>query len=1170
MDSTILIVDDKPDTVQLLTAWLQDEGYQTLAVSDGQEALIVAAEHRPDLILMDVTMPVLDGIQACRQLRANPSTANIPVILVTAKNPTDARAEGLLAGAVDYVTKPIDLHDLSERVAAALRSPDNYPVDTVRLLDELAHSALAILSCDLVWLFRVNVPDQALESCAAACSRGREGLAQFAVSLGADLKTFHLSLVEGDNFLAEAVWAQQAVLDVPTDRLTMMAGDRPLHESFAALDLRSISLVPLAAGSRRIGLLVIGTAEVSRFDSPRGRQLIAALGSQASIALDYTQLAQNLIEQEEMMEAEHTFLTMILDAMGDALVVIGEAGEIEYVNSRLLLMTDYTQVDLQGHRVDMLFHPDDRQELIRSLLRGRGSTMKFDQRLYTKSEKVIPVLLSRTSFARIDPDAAQQVLVLSDLTLQKSREDALERQSQQLRALNQAAEAISSSLSPHEVIREILNAAVDMVTAEGASVLLRSSEAPDELVFIATAGEQSSVIQGVRVPIGEGVAGWVAREATSQLVEDTSRDERFYHKIDDLTGMSTRSLIAVPLIVTDRVIGVLEAINKRVGTFDRMDMDLLESIAGTAAVAIENARLFEQTRRRLNDLGTLLDASAAVSSTLDLGSVLELIARRLLNALQVDRCLIASWDRAANMLHSLAEVADAYWPVGQGPVCANKQLPLRNGVLNSGLPALLHVDDPHCDPVEREHLLQAGQRAVMSVPLWVAGRVEGLLLVYSSLSGHVFTDADAEQVDRIVRQWVAALDLATEHWTDRRPLTDLCSELQLIPGVMWVSVEAWLPDRDQTQRLREYGFSLWIGTETGFEQNPDEFPTMARALTIAQPKVVQRALLNNDPRERAYLEQVGGQVCLLVPFMSRGQPEGLIKLIDSDAERTFDAEQISLGQGIANVVGNAMENAHLYQNLERRAEALEAAYAALKQADQLKDDLLQNLSHEIQTPLLHILGYSELMYNEAFGPLTDEQRERLAFIVERAQHLSDLSKNIIAVQALQMQSLDLHPTDLADVVESAIRVWTPEAAKRSIAFKVQLTRPVAPVMGDARQLTEAVEHLLENAIKFSPNRQAIEVAVREREAVVEVCVRDHGVGIAPEHHEHIFKRFYQVDSSASRKYGGTGLGLAITHEIITQHGGRIWVESAPQQGSTFSFFIPRASTISPEDFHLMR
>ncbi len=1161
MSAKILIVDDSAETVQMLTAWLQGDGYDTVAVDNGQLALSVAAQESPDLILMDVNMPVMDGIEACRQLQANPATNTIPVILVSANNPTEARAEGLLAGASDYITKPINLPDLSDRAASIIQAKGRHRANAFRLLDELVHSALVTLPCDFAWLLEIDVEENVLASRVAASAVGENNVTRFFQQLADDVAEYQLVLGEPGNPLVDVVSTRRALLDLPLTDIRGQVGTSALYRAFSTIGVGFLHLVPLAVSHRAVGVLVLGTNDHANLDSPRGWQLVTSLGSQASIAIDYARLSLDLAEQEEMMEVEQGFLNMVLDTMGDGLVVIGELGEIEYVNNRLLRMAGYVSAEVLEQRIDKLFHPDDREDLLQSLLRGPGATMKFDQRLYTKTGHVIPVLLSRSSFANIDPEALQQVLVLSDLTEQKSREQALERQSLQLKALNHTAEAITSSLSPREVITRILDAAVDMVNAEAASVLLRAPDNAQELQFVATVGPEAQSIEGLRVPIGQGIAGWVAREAKSQLVQDTTKDNRFFSDIDQSSGIKTQSLIAVPLIVSDTVIGVLEVINKKGSIFDQVDIDLLESIAGTAAIAIEKARLFEQTRRRLIDLGTLLDASAAVSSTLDFGSVLELIARRLVDALRVERCLILAWDRATNTLESLAEVVDAYWPPGIGPVSQLAQQPLRQACLTSGLPVLVHVHDRHSHAAERKELQSLGQQAMLAVPLWINRQIVGLLVLYSSLAGHTFSDADAVRVDHIAQTWQKGLnqDMIEDLWASEPQLSDLCDLLLTIPGVTWISIEKWRPEDNEVCRLREYGFALW--TENGgVRQNLSNYTTMQRVLTIAQPKVSTLNDIQDDVEERKFLNRVGGSVCLMAPLIIRGTPEGMVKLVDSNPSRVFDTEQISLCQGIANVVGNAMENAHLYRSLERRAEALEEAYADLKQADQLKDELLQNLSHEIQTPLLHVLGYVELIHSGAFGPLNEKQREKLEFVIDRAQQLSDLAKNIIAMQALQSQQMALQPVRLEAILEQAIRIWEPEAANRSIIITGRIPDGLPMIMAEERQLTEAVENLLENAIKFSPVGGRIEIVVREQDTALQVSISDQGVGIPREAQSRIFQRFFQVDGSATRQYGGTGLGLAIVHEIIVQHGGSIWVESEPGQGSTFIFTVLRAST----------
>jgi len=216
---------------------------------------------------------------------------------------------------------------------------------------------------------------------------------------------------------------------------------------------------------------------------------------------------------------------------------------------------------------------------------------------------------------------------------------------------------------------------------------------------------------------------------------------------------------------------------------------------------------------------------------------------------------------------------------------------------------------------------------------------------------------------------------------------------------------------------------------------------------------------------------------------------------------------------------------------------------------------------------MHVMGYMELMYNEAFGPLNAEQREKLSFVIDRAQQLSELARNIITVQALQARALKRQPANLEEILPRVISQWEPEAARRSVTLKLHLPDGLSRVMADPDRLAEAVGHLLSNAVKFSPPGAPVEVTARDREGVVEVSVRDHGAGIAPEHHERIFRRFYQVDGGVSRRHGGAGLGLAIVQEVVTQHGGRVWVESAPGQGSTFIFTVPKASRVSATDFN---
>jgi DNA-binding response OmpR family regulator len=179
----ILVVDDIPDTLELLSNWLEVQGFKTIQARNGQQAIDMASIHKPDLILLDVMMPKMDGIETCRQLKAKPQTANIPVILVTAKDPSDARADGMMAGAVDYITKPINLQDLTIRVEAALSTDYAAPVDVQRLLAEVAHTALAVLGSAMVWLLGIDEGDHALVSQTLASHASRSTMRRIPFAL---------------------------------------------------------------------------------------------------------------------------------------------------------------------------------------------------------------------------------------------------------------------------------------------------------------------------------------------------------------------------------------------------------------------------------------------------------------------------------------------------------------------------------------------------------------------------------------------------------------------------------------------------------------------------------------------------------------------------------------------------------------------------------------------------------------------------------------------------------------------------------------------------------------------------------------------------------------------------------------------------------------------------
>ncbi len=1156
----ILVVDDIPDTVQLLTDWLQSHDYRTIGVTSSARALDIAAEQVPDLILLDVMMPKMDGMETCRRLKANPKTAGIPVILVTAKNPSDARAEGMMAGAVDYITKPINLTDLVQRIENALAATSKAPVDVQRLLEEVAHSALMILPSELIWLLALDDERQTLRSEILATSSGSLAETEFLKIASAGQPIPEYSLADLSNPLCTTLITRKTNINIPAAQLEDTPSTQALRRALETLRLNYLTVVPLIAAGKTSGVMVLGTTHPQDTESLRAQQVLASLGSQAAIAMDYSRLITDLSKRESDMQAEQTFRQMILDTMTDGLVVIDAKGTIKYVNRRLLRMTGYLSDYLNGRSVGDLFHPDDRTEVMIGLLREGAATMRFDQRLLTKDDQIIHVLLSRSRSH--SGETNDQVIVLGDMTDQKEREIALERQTSRLLALNRAAQVIAANLSLHETLHNILYAALEVVEAQGSALFLVNKANENELIVLAAVGAGSDVMKGVRVPFGEGIAGWVAREAQSQLVTNIAEDPRHYRGVDEKTGMQTQSLIAVPLIAADEVIGVVEVVNRITGVFDQDDVRLLESMAGTAAVSIANARLFHDSQRRVIELGTLLNASAAASSTLQFSNVLEHIARNLADGLDVASCIIMTWNASKHRLESLAEVCDVFWPENSGPIRPLSREPLTHAALTAGYPVAASLVNNGLAPIHRADLEASGMTSMLAVPVGTRGVIHGVVTLFSTNENSRYTEQDIEHVNDLVHRWLSELSDGNTMATAKfQAVTELTQQLLQIHNTCWVKIQTWNPGEDFTRLVRELGFAEWT-QHARTTLAVEHYPTMRAAIEQQLVQMATLDMLANDPAEHDWLVQKGGRSCLMVPLIEHGAVIGLVKLISRD-ERIFDDEEISLAQGIANVVSTAMENARLYYSLQSRAKALESAYAELQELDRAKDQFIQNVSHELRTPLIHVLGYAGLLADGQLGLINDEQRDALQIIVDKAQKLAKLVEDIVIMQALETPSFERQPVDLEAIIREVIERNSARLQEVNVKIVTRFPKTLPAVLADYRSVGDAFEKLLDNALKFGAEGERVEVMLQDTDGpMVQVGIHDYGIGIDPLEHEKIFRRFYQVDGGASRRYAGAGLGLALAKAIVEGHGGKIWVKSKLNEGSTFFFTLPKFSALT--------
>ena len=252
-------------------------------------------------------------------------------------------------------------------------------------------------------------------------------------------------------------------------------------------------------------------------------------------------------------------------------------------------------------------------------------------------------------------------------------------------------------------------------------------------------------------------------------------------------------------------------------------------------------------------------------------------------------------------------------------------------------------------------------------------------------------------------------------------------------------------------------------------------------------------------------------------------------------------------------------NTDLERRVSERTAELERALAELRGLDHLKSQFITNVSHELRTPLQHVKGYIDLLADGAMGNLTPKQAEGLSLTQEAVERLEKVVYDIVDFSTLDENALTFEPIYLLDVCRSVINLYTAMANRRKVSITLLMANDLPLVIADRVAVTRVLQHLLDNAIKFGPANQVVQIQVDKHGERVRLAVRDHGPGLAPAEIDRIFDVFYQVDGSATRKAGGLGVGLALVRKLVRAHGSDVTVSSELGKGSTFAFDLEAAA-----------
>ncbi len=259
--------------------------------------------------------------------------------------------------------------------------------------------------------------------------------------------------------------------------------------------------------------------------------------------------------------------------------------------------------------------------------------------------------------------------------------------------------------------------------------------------------------------------------------------------------------------------------------------------------------------------------------------------------------------------------------------------------------------------------------------------------------------------------------------------------------------------------------------------------------------------------------------------------------------------------------GHYQERVPLFGSVDRPDELTELALHFNRMAEHLarseerRRQLIGDVAHELRTPLTTIKGYLEGLTDGVLPP----ERETYLLICQEAERMSRLVHDLQELSRVEAGAYDLQrrPVHLATLLETAVRRLSPQYQAKGVALHLHLPRHLPTVYVDRDRMLQVLTNLLGNALHYTPAGGRVTLEASRRSRMVEVTIRDTGIGIPPEHLPYIFQRFYRVDKSRSRIGGGSGIGLTIAKHWVEAHGGRIWATSAGAgQGSAFTFTLP--------------
>lgn len=738
-----------------------------------------------------------------------------------------------------------------------------------------------------------------------------------------------------------------------------------------------------------------------------------------------------------------------------------------------------------------------------------------------------------------DKDATQRLTAVNA---------SLEQRIEEIQTLFALSKSLTEVLDLSEVLNRVVEAARRLTDAEEGMILMPDEEG--DLYLRAKVGIDVEDARNFRIRTNDSIAGEVFKSGYPTLIGAKGQ-------LKVKTEYFVNSLLYVPIVHQGKPIGVLGVNNKtKRDLFDQNDQELLMNLGSYAAIAIENARIHEESLKRASELSALVEASLVVNSSLTLDETLPNICHQLAKILDVNCSEIYEWDRENQVLRCLARYKRSVWSLKQGPKIVLAKMPAFKAAMENDTYLWVSRNDLSFS-AEAELLEKAGASAMLLIPIATQGRLIGALQVFYIRPREEQQPAMiALQRARHFALEVLASILTQPGSTPSKNIFQILEGIKELLDADWYQLSVMNQQNDALVVTVEMGDGVWLDSPYPYIELM-KYPDLIEMLNIQSEINIQADSAGITPGGEALLNVTAARSILGLPLIQRGEISGLVIFADTQRPHHFRDRDVDFGRAIVGQAATALENAHLVHDLEQSLSELRAAQERLVQTARLSamGELAAVVAHQINNPLTTIMADAEMI-------LTDEPRDSLNYeameaILRAGKRAASVARRLLSVSRPNEPDAPTEKIDVVDTIEGVLTLVKTHIERDGIQILDKLPQEKLPAVHAVRgRLDDVWLNLLLNAHDALQGirgaKIGIEVVPHLEIGYIDVIVWDTGPGIPDHIKNEVFRPFFTTKPAGE----GTGLGLHICRQTVQQVGGDIFLESQQGQGARFLVRLP--------------